>query len=260
MDRFDALPTPQKVMVVFIIMALVAGGFYFLLITDAQARITAAKGQLRRTEQKAQQLKKFENPQLLKDANNEYKDLQDQVQANRALLPKEEKIPSLITSIKRQADERGLEIIRFEKGTREHEDYVDSIPVKMEVQGSFPVVVSFFDALAQPGMRLMTLSDIDLTAVSLKRLMAPKPELNPSTGVPQMVSPVSGVVQKANRRGRRTPLEQYIHKLDEYQVAVDQMQINARFTVNAYTYTGKTLTPQERAKRARVRHRHRARH
>lgn len=256
MDRFEALPTPQKVLIAFAVLAAVAGLFYFLLIADVEGQIGSAQARVRKAEQDAAKLKQYESGQMLRDLDAEEAELKEQLAANKALLPKEEKIPQLITSIKRQADERGLKILLFKKGDRFPEDYVDIIPVEMEVQGSFPVVVSFFEALAQPNMRMMTVNELELKAVSIKKLMT---KASGTSGVPdpraRKVSSASAGRSEGGHgqsgHGPMTPTEQLIQRIEDYEGAADKMQVIAKFTVHAYSYSGKLLDDEERARRAK---------
>jgi Tfp pilus assembly protein PilO len=245
MERFEALPTPQKLLIGFLIIALAGGGFYFIMISDAEAAITGAKSRVRKSETQIAQLKKYESGELFRALEAEEAELQEQLAANKALLPEEEKLPALITSIKRQADERGLKIHLFKKRPRFPDDYVDIIPVEMEVEGSFPVVVSFFEALAQPGMRMMTVSGLDMESLDVKsiideRRVGEQTSMIPGTGIS------SG--QKIDKKNM-TPTEHFLMKLDDYEAAVDRMRVKAKFTVNAYSYTGKLMTAAQRKKR-----------
>ena len=145
MEQFEALPLPHKVLMVFLALASIAGVFYFVLIGDLEEEIASSQAKVRKTEQSAAQLKRYENKELMAALEAELSELKEQLAANKALLPEDEMIPSLITAIKRQADELGLKIVSFQKMERYADDYVNIIPVKMEVEGSFPVVVSFFE-------------------------------------------------------------------------------------------------------------------
>ena len=245
MDRFEALPTPQKLLLGFLVVAMAGGLFYFLMISDAEAAVSVAKSRIRKAEQKVAQLKKYESGELLRTLEAEEAELQEQLAANKALLPEEEKLPALITSIKRQADERGLKINLFKKRDRYPEDYVDLIPVEMEVEGSFPVVVSFFEALAQPGMRMMTVSGLDMEALDIKSIMDERRTAAQTSMIPGTGMSSGKKIDKKNM----TPIEFFLDKLDSYEAAVDRMRVKAKFTVNAYSYTGKLLTAEQRKKR-----------
>ena len=256
MEQFEALPLPHKVLLVFLVLASIAGVFYFMLIGDIEEEIAQSQAKVRKVEQEAAQLKRYENKDLMAALEAELAELKEQLAANKALLPKDEMIPSLITSIKRQADELGLKIVSFQKQERFSEDYVDVIPVKMEVEGSFPVVVSFYDALAQPGMRTMTVTDLTFKAMPVKDL------LKDNAGLPVLgaIADSSSTAKARTEAGPKSPIQAFIDRLDEYDRAIDRMRVNANFKVNAYSYTGNLLTPEERAKRNRSKKRKKGKH
>lgn len=255
MEQFEALPLPHKVLMVFLALASIAGVFYFVLIGDLEAEIASSQAKVRKTEQAAAQLKRYENKDLMAALDAELSELKEHLAANKALLPEDEMIPSLITAIKRQADELGLKIISFQKLERYADDYVNIIPVKMEVEGSFPVVVSFFDALSQPGMRTMTVADLSFKAVPVKDLLDDQPAGLPVLGV---IGDSSSTSRSANDAGPLSPIQELINRLDEYERAVDRMRINANFKVNAYSYSGELLSEEEREKRGRSKKRKRS--
>lgn len=257
MDRFEALPTPQKALVFFLAVAGVAGALYFLLIDGAQTKITAAVNETSKHENKAATLKKYEDEGLFTALAAEEEELKEQLAANKALLPEKEQIPSLITSIKRQADERGLKILKFDKKDRMLDDYVDIIPVKMEVEGAFPVVVSFLEALAQPGMRMMTVKDLELRAIPFRKQAMASMAFGAAGGDRRMNRPPAAKDPKY-----RTDIAaadfgnaQLIAKLDDYAKVIGNWKIHAQFTVNAYSYSGQLLSAAERAERDKFRKR-----
>ncbi|MEZ4266169.1 MAG: type 4a pilus biogenesis protein PilO [Myxococcota bacterium] len=251
MDRFEALPTPQKALIFFLVVALVAGGLYFLLIDGAQAKITSAVNETSNHEKKAATLKKYEDDELFTALAAEEEELKEQLAANKALLPEKEQIPALITSIKRQADERGLKILKFDKKDRMPDDYVDIIPVKMEVEGAFPVVVSFLEALAQPGMRMMTVKDLELRAVPFRK-QAANILVTGSRGSDKRTTKPGSAKDpsySAAEAGAGPGTSQVISKLDDYAKVIGNWKIQAQFTVNAYSYSGQLLDAKERAQR-----------
>lgn len=251
MDRFEALPTPQKALIFFLVVAGVAGALYFLLIDGAQAKIAAAVNETSTHEKNAAALKKYEDDELFTALAAEEEELKEQLAANKALLPEKEQIPALITSIKRQADERGLKILKFDKKDRLLDDYVDIIPVKIEVEGAFPVVVSFLEALAAPGMRMMTVKDLELHSIPFRK-QAASILLMGSRGSPMRQNAQRSVKdpkRSADDEGAIAGTSQLIMLLDDYAKVIASWKIQAQFTVNAYSYSGQLLDAKERAQR-----------
>ena len=98
MEQFEALPLPHKVLMVFLALASIAGVFYFVLIGDLEEEIASSQAKVRKTEQSAAQLKRYENKELMAAVEAELAELKEQLAANKALLPEDEMIPSLITT------------------------------------------------------------------------------------------------------------------------------------------------------------------
>ncbi|MCB9728761.1 MAG: type 4a pilus biogenesis protein PilO [Deltaproteobacteria bacterium] len=257
MDRFDALPSAQRALIFFLVVAGVAGALYFVLIDGAQAEITQAINATANFEKKAATLKKYEDDEPFNALVAQEEELKEQLAANKALLPEKEQIPALITSIKRQADERGLKIMKFDKKDRQPDDYVDIIPVKMEVEGAFPVVVSFFEALAQPGMRMMTVKDLELSAIPFRKQSANVLPGGGAAGDERHIKPGTrrDPTNTEADAGDSVRSSAVLSALDAYSRVIGNWKIEARFTVNAYSYSGKLLDDAERAKRDKTKKR-----
>ena len=251
MNKFEALPLPQKLLAGFLAMALLGGGYYFLVISDIETSIQAAQVKARKAQQKVAQLKKYESGELLKALEAEEAELKEQLAANKALLPEDERMPNLITSIKRQADERGLKILLIKREEKVLDDYVALNPVETEVEGTFPVVIAFFEALAKPGMRMMTVNNLHLEALDVKTIIEER-RLDAMTGPTPGAIVLNQVKAEDADRKKLSPTEQFLERLDTYDAAVERMRVKASFTINAYSYTGKLLSAAERKKRDKM--------
>ena len=246
MGRFESLPLPQRAVIIFLVLAGAAGGYFFMFIEPIKEGIAAAQAKLVRTENTTQSLHPYEDEGKLKLLEEDTREIADKLEANKALLPSDEKIPSLITAIKRQADERGLKILKFKKHDRILDDYVAFVPVQMIVQASYPVVISFLEALAQPGMRMMTVTEIQLKSLPVDDFV--------DTGFGELSEAEKNYADAGVGGARRAsantdPLTELIAKFESFENALERYQIRAKFVVNAYSYTGRLLTPEERVAR-----------
>lgn len=251
MNKFEALPLPQKLLAAFLALALLGGGYYFLIISDIELSIQAAQAKARKSQQKVAQLKKYESGELLKALQAEEAELKEQLAANKSLLPEDERMPNLITSIKRQADERGLKILLIKREEKTLDDYVALNPVETQVEGSFPVVISFFEALAQPGMRMMTVNDLHIEALNVKKLIEERRVDAMAGPTPSALVIANANAEEAEKK-QMSPTEQFLERLDSYDTAVERMRVKASFVINAYSYTGKLLSAEERKKRDKL--------
>lgn len=253
LERFESLPLPQQLVMLFLALAFVGGGYYFIIIGSIEARKSQARNTELQAEKRLQSLKRYEDDSQFKLLEQERKDVEDQLLANRALLPDDDKLPTLITRIKRQADERGLKILRFSRKDHILDDWVSAVPVEIAVEGSFPVIISFLEALAQPGMRMMTVADLKLMSQPIGRFLDDDKAGAETDTV--ALGPLGlggegdsiGGEESIGGGPSLSPALELLAKLDDFEDARDRYQMRALFTVNAYSYTGRPLSAAEKA-------------
>jgi Tfp pilus assembly protein PilO len=251
-DKFNALPLQAKLLALIATLGVLFAGFYFVLLDDLEGQKAGAKGRVTKAQTDAKKLKTYGEPQRLEKLVEEEQKLRDRLEANKSMLPEKEKIADLTEVLERQADERGLNVKEREKLDAEMLDYVKRIPVRMKVEGTFPAIVSFIGALAQPGMRLMTVDDITLKAIPIKEFM-PKGVRDVNVVAPRRGAAAGG----ADSAAQRAAVQQLLGQLDSYEEALKRATISATFTVSAYSFTGQLVPPDEKAKRRKNKRRRR---
>ncbi len=146
-EKIISLPAYQRFLIIIIIMALIAGGFYFGIY----------QGQL---EEHEQLLSKKQSAQALlaknqKIANNlevykaEYENMQVRLEEALGELPLEREIPNLLTGIANLAREKGLEIVRFKPAPEVIKEFYAEVPVELKLSGSYHQAGAFFDAVSK---------------------------------------------------------------------------------------------------------------
>lgn len=250
MDKFNALPLQAKLLALIATLGVLFAGFYFVLLDDLETQKTGARARVTKAQTDAKKLKTYGEPQRMEKLVEEEKKLRDRLEANKGMLPEKEKIADLTEVLERQADERGLNVKEREKLAPEMLDYVKRIPVRMKVEGTFPAIVSFIGALAQPGMRLMTVDDISLRAIPLKEFMPKVRDAAP-------LASRRGAAGGADTAAQRAAVQQLLGQLDSYEEALKRATISATFTVSAYSFTGQLVPPDEKAKRRKNKRRRR---
>lgn len=246
MDKLNALPVQAKALVVLAVLGVIFGVFYFLVLPDAEAQVRSAQSKNKQAQVKIAKLRTYGDASRLQKLEAEEKKLRERLEANKAMLPSDERMADLTEELAQQADERGLVVLESSKGEIVPEDYVKRIPVDMHVQGTLPALISFLDALAQPGMRLMTVTDLELKARAIKDFMPDLPKMARSMRFGRNARPED--IQRAT-------IQNQIALLDAYDVASKRATIDARFTVNAYSYTGKLAPPVDKKHRRKRRRR-----
>ena len=141
------LPTYQRVLIVLLIMAALAAGFYFMFYQPQLERHTslieerdAAAVQLRKNQKIAGNLAVYKA---------EYEKMQVKLDEALAELPLEREIPKLLTRVGDLAKEKGLEVLRFKPSGEVTKGFYAEVPVELKLSGSYHQAGAFFDAVSK---------------------------------------------------------------------------------------------------------------
>ena len=165
LEKFAAIPTAQKFLVLALLAGLIGVGWYFTFISDVEDKITSAhtstktlNTKLTDAQGKIANLKKFEE---------EVETLKRQREEMTDRLPADEEIASLLQKIHGQGKIVGLEINRFERQPPEVADLFVRIPVRMTLTGTFHQIATFFFYVGRL-TRIVNVENISLARVSSK--------------------------------------------------------------------------------------------
>ncbi|MFP4596924.1 MAG: type 4a pilus biogenesis protein PilO [Persicimonas sp.] len=141
-DKFNQVPTVQKVFLLFIAMVGMGVVFWMLMYQPVQEKIESNKTQLSELEQEQKRLERLKENQARMRAK--IAELQQELLIAREKLPATAEIPSLLQRIHNQAKTAGLEIENFQRQESREQEYYIEIPVTMELVGSFDELANFF--------------------------------------------------------------------------------------------------------------------
>lgn len=228
MEKFLAMPLPQRLLVVGIMLGLVGGLTYYLVLSPLGDAIAAQDRKYKGAMAEYAKLKEFDSPDFRERMNRERAEAMKRKAEFERMLPSEEELPGLIASLKADADAAGLVLLRFEpvKTTEVGEGY-RGIPFSIELTGTFPQFVNFLKAIAAPAKRVINPRDLRIEAVAPSTLEA--------------VAGDVGLLRLLNEREKRrglTPQEQYVKKVLLFEEAAKQTLLKIRFTAVAFVYTG----------------------
>ncbi|MBM4387423.1 MAG: type 4a pilus biogenesis protein PilO [Deltaproteobacteria bacterium] len=230
MDKFLELPLPQRLLLTGVIIAVLGGGFYYLLLSPMSDEIDTATRRYTAKLGEYNKLKEFENPQFQIKMEQEKRENLKKQAAFREMLPTEEQIPSLIKSIKADADSSGLNIIKFDPvKERVNADYYARVPVRMEVMGTFFQFINFLQGIAAPQKRIVTVRDIEIDTVSVSADYVLS--TIGTTGALRILK------EKEQARGL-SPAEKYFKALLLFEEQSKSAIVNAKFKTHAIIYTG----------------------
>lgn len=158
-DRFNAVPLGQKVLIFILLMVLIGVGFWMVVYTPIQEDIEGANNQLNDLEQEKQRLEQLKRNQ--EKMSQKIADLQQELLIAREKLPASAEIPSLLQRIHNQAKTAGLEITTFQREQEVPRQYYIEIPVSMELRGTFDELANFFYYVGRM-TRIVNVTDISL--------------------------------------------------------------------------------------------------
>jgi Tfp pilus assembly protein PilO len=230
-NRLEELPLIQKIVLVVLSLALVGGGFYFLLLTEAQSQITAKRAELNNYKAEAEKLAPFKvaerREKLIAQENAEIA----RIEQHRRMLPTQDELPGFIDSVKADADAVGLQIMKVDVGETELADYYAKIPIRMSTVGTFPKFAAFLRTLAAPSKRIANVRDI-----SLDRLTPSLSQLEYTLGENDLTRRIRSFL---GRRDAKSPEFNRLISIMQLEAIHTASLVTADFTVYAYSYTGK---------------------
>lgn len=229
MDRFDALPLQQKLLILTGVLMIVAGAAWFFGISPLEASIAGTKGKQNKLSQEHQALAKYKQREMVTKLDEEEQAEIAKIDENKNLLPTEDQLPEFIQSIKSDADVAGLEIMKFDVGNRELEDYYARVPVSIRVVGTSLQLITFLKTLAAPNRRIVNVAGMKISKVAdntanLRVLMGETDQYR--------------AIQAIARERSLTPQETRALRIAEYEAKSKLSLIQAEFTAYAFSYTG----------------------
>ncbi len=162
-DSFNKIPTPQRVLVLMLIMIGIVVGFYMLIYSpvddDIQTQKDTRHGLLT---QETEIKRKVANKE---EIMGELDDLKGRKEKVEKVLPQRAEIPQLLQKIYGQAKIVGLEIRRFEPGVETPQNLYTEIPVGMELRGTYDQVADFFYYVGRME-RIVNIKNISIERIS----------------------------------------------------------------------------------------------
>ena len=229
MERFNALPTPQKLGVMVGCMALLAGLFYYSMIMDLDDQRANNETQKQQLSSQIDELKKEVKDNKIAPLKKKNEELLARQKGFEKQLPRAEDLERFVTGISQTARNSGLELLSFKKGRPAENHYYQKIPIEMEIQGTYRELIGFMRAVSKEGQRVINLRNLELELGKL---------------------PVDAIVRKFEQRWREeTPEGVEVPALDPVakqmqlvraheEVIANGVQLKASFVAYVFSYTG----------------------
>jgi type IV pilus assembly protein PilO len=161
LEQLDRIPTSQKILLLLLLSAGVVVAFYLLVYSGLEDSIAQTQQRISQTQDQRAEMKAQSND--ISRLKREIKGLCEKQSTFLEKLPPRAEVGTLLQSIHQQAQLVGLQIERFE-----HDDEVSSanyttIPVKMNIRGTYDQVADFYYFIGRQ-QRIVNVKNISLSA------------------------------------------------------------------------------------------------
>jgi Tfp pilus assembly protein PilO len=228
MDKFLELPLPQRILIVGAALAVIGGAAYYLLLSPVSDGINTQARKYKSLMAEYAQLKEYDSPEFRQRLDQERADALLKRAEYAKMLPREEELPDLISSIKADADAAGLVVAKFDPVRKKEEgNGYRGIPFNLELLGTSSQMVQFLQTLAAPSKRLVNAKNLAVEAV-------PAGQMNAVAGD-------VGLLRVLNERERArglSPNEKYAKTVLMFEELAKHTVLKAELTAMAYVYTG----------------------
>ncbi len=164
-DKFFKLPDYQKFIILGVLIALLAVGYYYGIHAQKVVELEAKQQELTKLNAKySEQQRVLAN---IEQFRAELRDMQEQFKEALKQLPNSSEIPALLSTISSLAQESGLEIVLFKPTPELAKGFYADIPLSMEVRGNYHDIGFFFDKVAKLD-RIVNIEDISMKAPRAK--------------------------------------------------------------------------------------------
>lgn len=169
MDKLYALiqktPMAQKVAVVGLLIAMIVGGHYYLIYRDQAKDLKKLGIQKAKLEEELQEKQEIANNLSKFKKKVEY--LQQKLEEKKKNLPNDANMDQLLKTLNELSEKSDIRIIKFTPKNEVPRNFYAEIPVKMELEGNYHEIATFFDKIAKEE-RIINVSDIEMKKPEIK--------------------------------------------------------------------------------------------
>lgn len=145
-DKVGKLTQVQRILICCTAFLIVIGGFVYLsflpkfkIIGELEKEYKELSQQLVAAKQKASELDKY---------RKEFAEAEIDFEKVKKSLPEERDIPKLLATVSSSGQEAGMDFLLFEPKKEQKKEFYASIPVAIEVEGTYQNLETFFDKVS----------------------------------------------------------------------------------------------------------------
>ena len=159
----------HKIVISLAIFGALWGCFVWFFYMPQTETIEKLNKDLRSAQDKLSRLKDVEKN--LRAFKKEFKETEQKFKEALKLLPDNEEIPTLLTSISNLGAQSGLEFILFQPQKEVPRNFYAEIPLKLEVTGPYHNVATFFDQVSRLS-RIVNIGNVTMAEMKAAKTQA----------------------------------------------------------------------------------------
>jgi type IV pilus assembly protein PilO len=163
--NFKKLTVQQKALILVVAAMLVGAGTYFMSVSADMDRMAELDQRIERQEAELEKLKA--QAQHLEQYKREVERLRIRLREAEEQLPKKAEIEKLLRDVAYEAQQSGLQLLRFALSGEVKDKNVARVPVQMRVKGGYHELAVFFDRLSKMP-RIVTVSNLSMGKPNLE--------------------------------------------------------------------------------------------
>jgi type IV pilus assembly protein PilO len=159
-EKLAALPPAHKALLLVVTLAVMGAAFYYLHYQDQLATIRRLNVNIAEQEKKLASLKQA--AARVDVLQKELQEAEEEFSQLLSLLPDQKEIPGLLENVSRLGSKVGLENILFQPQPEVYQEFYATIPVRLDLVGTFNDIGVFFDSVSKLD-RILKVDSLTLT-------------------------------------------------------------------------------------------------
>lgn len=161
LEQLDRIPTSQKILLLLLLSAGVVVAFYLLVYSSLEDEIAQTQQRISQTQDQRAEMKAQSGD--ISRLKSEIKGLCERQSTFLEKLPPRAEVGTLLQSIHQQAQLVGLQIERFENEDEVPSANYTTIPVKMNIRGTYDQIADFYYFIGRQ-QRIVNVKNISLSS------------------------------------------------------------------------------------------------
>lgn len=159
-DKLSGMKPAQQALLLIVTVVVIGGGFYYFVYQDLDTQIQKTRAGIADKQKRLGQLRVASKE--VGKLQEELGKAEEEFQKLLTYLPDQKEIPTLLENVSQLGAQVGLENVLFQPQPEQLHEYYATIPVKIEVYGTYHEVGIFLDSLSKMH-RILKVDNLTLT-------------------------------------------------------------------------------------------------